>query len=86
MTVTVAIEDSLLDFEQALEETMEAMEATAIDSGVYAVALAVTRKFGHSSAKASQAIVNTNNWVRVATSSRVAVATVAVMEAYISMP
>jgi hypothetical protein len=50
MAVTAAMEDSLLDSELTLEEAMEAMEATAMDSGVPAVALAVIREVGRSNA------------------------------------
>jgi hypothetical protein len=35
MAVMVAMEDSLLDSEEALEEAMEAMEAMAIDLGYW---------------------------------------------------
>jgi hypothetical protein len=82
-------EDSLVDSEQALDETMEvieAMAATAMDSGVLAVALAVTREVGYSSAKGSHTMVNTNNKVGAATSSRVAAALVVVAEAHVSVP
>jgi hypothetical protein len=69
-----------------MEEAMEAIEVMVIDSGAPAVVLAVTKEVGHSSTRASHAIVNTNNWVGAATSSRVVVAPVAVVEAHISMP
>jgi hypothetical protein len=74
MAVTAAMEDSLVGSEQAIEamEAMEAMEATATDSRAPAVALAVTREVGRSSARASRAVVDTNNRVGAATSSRVA--------------
>jgi hypothetical protein len=78
-----AMEDSVVDSEQALEE---AIEVTATDSGVPAVALAVNREVGCSNARASCAMVNTNNRVGVATSSSVAAAAVVVLEAHISMP
>jgi hypothetical protein len=86
MAATAAMEDRLLDSEQALEEAMEGMEAMAMDSGAPAVALAVTRKVGRSSARAIRAVVNTNNRVGAATSSRVPVASVVVVEAHVSTP
>jgi hypothetical protein len=64
---------------------MEAIEAIATDLGVPVVKVAVTREVGRSNAKASCVVVNTNNWVGVATSSIVEVASVAVVEAYVSM-
>ena len=81
-----AMEDRLVDLEQALEEAMEAMEATATDSGAPAVALAVTREVGRSNARASRAVVNTNNRVGAATSSRVVAASVVAAEAHVSAP
>ena len=85
MAVTVATEDSLVDSEQAME-AMEAMETTVTDSGAPAVALAVTREVGRSSARASRAVVNTNNRVGAATSSRVVAASVVAAEAHVSAP
>jgi hypothetical protein len=84
MAVMVVTEDRPLDSEQALKEAMEAMEATVMDSWVLPVALAVNRDVGHSSARASCAIVNTKNRVGAPTSSRVVVAVVAIIEAHIS--
>jgi hypothetical protein len=83
MVVIAVIEDSLVDSEQALEEAMEVM---AMDSRTPAVVLTVIREVGHSSARVSHAVVNTNNRVGVATSSRNTVASVVRVEAYISMP
>ena len=85
MAVTAATEDSLVDSEQAME-AMEAMETTVTDSGAPAVALAVTREVGRSSARASRAVVNTNNRVGAATSSRVVAASVVAAEAHVSAP
>src|SRR4030081_1572913 len=82
----MAMEDRLVDLEQALAEAMEVMEATATDSGVPAVALAVTREVGRSSARASRAVVNTNNRVGAATSSMVVAGSGVVAEAHISAP
>jgi hypothetical protein len=94
MAVRAATEDSLLDSELALEEAMEVMEATVMDSGAPVVALAVTRAVGRSSAKPIRAAVNinnrmgaaTNNMVGAATSSRVMVVTVVVVETHVSVP
>ena len=85
MAVMAAIEDSLVDSEQAME-AMEAMEAMAMDLGAPVVALAVTREVGRSSARASHAVVNTNNRVGAATSSRVVVVSVVEAEAHVSAP
>jgi 2-methylaconitate cis-trans-isomerase PrpF len=84
MEATV-MEDSLVDLEQALEEAMNAMEATAIDLGSPMVVLAVTREVGQSSIRASRAVENTNNRARAAISSRVAGASVVGVEAHISI-
>jgi hypothetical protein len=65
---------------------MEIIEAMAIDAGALAVAMLVTREVGHSSARASHTIVNTNNRVETAISSRVMVVVVMVVEAHISVP
>jgi hypothetical protein len=83
MTVMAAMGDRLVDSEQALEE---AMEVTAMDSGVPAVVLVVIREVGCSSTRGSHAVMNINNRVGVATSSRDVAAAVVVVEAYISTP
>jgi hypothetical protein len=85
MAVTAATENSLVGLEQAMD-AMEAIEAMATDSKALAVALAATRDVGRSSARASRAVMDTNNRVGVATSSRIMTASVVAIEAHISTP
>jgi hypothetical protein len=65
------------------------MKATAMDSGVLVMALAVIREVGYSSARISHVVVNTKNRLGAATSHRVMmVAVMAIMvvavEAHVS--
>jgi hypothetical protein len=77
IVITAVMKDSLVDLEQAIE----VIEAMAMDSRTLVVALAVTREVGHSSTRTSLIVVNTNNSIGTATSSRFVV-----VEAYISIP
>jgi hypothetical protein len=84
MAVTAATEDSLVDAE-------EAMEATAMNLKVLAVAWAAIREVGHSSTKANHAVVDTNNRVWTATSRRdaavlVVAALMVAVETHVSVP
>jgi hypothetical protein len=90
MVVTVAMEDRLVGSEQGIE-AMEAMEATVTESRVLAVVLAATREVGYSSARASYAVVDTNNRGGVATNSKgtvaaVVAAMVVVVKAHVFVP
>jgi hypothetical protein len=84
MAVTAVTKDRLVDSE-------EGMEAMAMDSKALAVVRAATRKVGRRTAMANRAVVDTNNRVGAATSSRVAAAAVVVamvvaVEAHVSTP